>query len=99
MRSFSTIVAAASVVAGVFAAPEANLANKLHGARAGKCLTDTSAQQVATNFANLIAAYSDDLADSSLTTDFTDYSSSVNTLIDSGCTGPVDVSDRFSTDR
>jgi len=88
MRSFSTIIAAASVVAGVIAEP---LAGKLVQGRGGKCMSDTQAQQVATNFGNLIADYSDALADSSLTTDFTDYSSSVNTLINSGCTGPQDL--------
>jgi hypothetical protein len=55
-------------------------------------MSDSQAQTVATNFKDLIATYSDELANATVAEDFVDYSSSVNTLIDSGCTGPVSVS-------
>ncbi|KAF2163591.1 hypothetical protein M409DRAFT_57472 [Zasmidium cellare ATCC 36951] len=49
------------------------------------CLTDYDAQRVANNFGQTIENYSDALADRVLTTDFTDYSDSVNELINNGC--------------
>jgi len=85
MRSF--IVAASLLAASVFAAPEASLGKRL-ATRGAKCMSSSDAQQVATNFKNLIADYSDELADSSLTKNFHDYSDSVNELINSGCSGP-----------
>jgi hypothetical protein len=48
-----------------------------------KCMTDAEADQVATAWGTLIASYNDALADSVLTENFTDYSESVNTLINS----------------
>ena len=45
------------------------------------CMTDADAQYVADNYGTLIEAYSDALANKALTTDFTDYSEGVNTLI------------------
>ena len=59
---------------------------------ASACMNDKQAQQVATNFKDLIADYSDELADASLTEDFTDYSDAVIELINSGCQGPETVS-------
>ncbi|KAF2718378.1 hypothetical protein K431DRAFT_287661 [Polychaeton citri CBS 116435] len=57
-----------------------------------KCMSDSDAQGVSDNFKELIANYSDELADAALTTDFTDYSSSVNTLINNGTAGePGDI--------
>ncbi|EMF17684.1 uncharacterized protein SEPMUDRAFT_35932 [Sphaerulina musiva SO2202] len=53
------------------------------------CMTSTDAQGVATNFKNLIAAYSETLANSSLTVDFVDYSDSVIELINNGCPDSV----------
>ena len=47
-------------------------------------MSDSDAQQVATNFKNLIVDYSDALANATLTVDFEDYSDSVIELIDSG---------------
>ncbi|KAF2772407.1 hypothetical protein EJ03DRAFT_348784 [Teratosphaeria nubilosa] len=61
---------------------------KVLAERDGSCMSADEAQQVATNFKDLIASYSDSLANQTLTTDFTDTSDSVTTLIDSGCTGP-----------
>jgi hypothetical protein len=46
------------------------------------CMTADEAQQVATNYGDLISSYSDELATAALAKDFTDYSESVNTLID-----------------
>lgn len=56
------------------------------------CLTKARAQAVATNFGNLIANYTVTLANKALTSDFVDYSDSVSTLIDGGCSnGPATV--------
>lgn len=90
MRSFTMLVASASLFASfVFAAPDANrFKNKRpswYGGRSDTCMSDDEAQGVATNFKNLIAAYSDTLANSSLTVDFVDYSDSVIELINNGC--------------
>lgn len=49
------------------------------------CMTDPDAERVANNFAKLIENYSDDLAEQVLCTSFTDYSDSVNELINNGC--------------
>lgn len=77
MRSFSTIIAAVCLFAASFVNAD--------------CMSQSDAQQVADNFQNLIAEYSDALANKSLTVGFEDYSDSVITLIDSGCTSPVPV--------
>jgi len=50
------------------------------------CMSDSQAQTVANNFKTLIASYSDDFADQTLTTDFVDYSDSVIELINGACT-------------
>lgn len=94
MRSY--LVAATLFAASAFA--ESSFTKRL-AKRAPACMSDSDAQQVATNFKDLIANYSDELADSSLTTDFTDYSDSVNELINSGCSGPatVSASSRYGT--
>lgn len=47
------------------------------------CMTWDQAQKVASNWAQLIATYTPAAADAYLTPDFTDYSESVNTLINS----------------
>jgi len=88
MRSY--IVAALATVA--LAAPESTFSLG-NSRRAGKCMTDSQAQRVATNFKTLIADYSDELADATMTTDFSDYSGGVNTLINSGCLGPQPLND------
>ena len=92
MRSY--IIAASLFAASAFAAPETTFGKRL-AKRSPACMSSSDAQQVATNFKDLIADYSDALAESSLTTDFTDYSDSVNELINSGCSGPQAVSQRF----
>ena len=59
--------------------------------RDSTCMSADEAQRVATNFNGLISNYSNDAAAAALTTGFNDYSDSVTTLIDSGCTSPVPV--------
>ncbi|CZT22425.1 uncharacterized protein RCC_08295 [Ramularia collo-cygni] len=59
--------------------------SSLHHIRDSSCMDDNEAQQVATNFKNLIVEYSEELANSSLTVEFKDYSDSVIELINSGC--------------
>ena len=56
-------------------------------------MSPSQAQQVATNFGDLIQSYSTTLANEALTVNFEDYSDSVIELINSGCTGPDAVSD------
>lgn len=54
------------------------------------CLNAARAQQVATNFRTLIVNYTEAAANATFTTDYTDYSGSVNELIDNGCpNGPI----------
>lgn len=50
-----------------------------------ECVDDTAAQRVASNFKKLINSYSNSSAAQFMTTDFHDYSDSVNELINSGC--------------
>lgn len=99
MRSFISVFASASLVLNVLGAPDRPIwarsertiskrANPLT-VRDSSCMSDTDAQQVATNFKDLIVEYSDELANSSLTMDFVDYSDSVIELINSGCTNSV----------
>ncbi|KAK5110005.1 hypothetical protein LTR62_006372 [Meristemomyces frigidus] len=86
MRSF---IAVAALAAFAYAAPEPIFGSSKNVARDdGSCMTSADADQVATNFQNLIASYSDALANASLTVGFQDYSDSVTSLIDAGCTGP-----------
>lgn len=51
------------------------------------CMTAKQAQSVANNFGQLISSYTKELANKALTADYTDYSESVNTLINSCPTG------------
>jgi len=52
------------------------------------CLNQEDANMLATNFGLLISSYSNSLANLTLAPDYTDYSESVNTLIDSAGTAP-----------
>lgn len=66
------------------------------------CLVDDSAMVVAEHFQTLISAYTNASASAFLTTDFTDYSDSVTTLIDGGCNGvpiPLGVATFTSRDQ
>ncbi|TKA69121.1 hypothetical protein B0A55_08870 [Friedmanniomyces simplex] len=80
----STIIAAAAFAVGALATP--TLLTK-RGCN-DTCMTFDQATTVANNFKSLISAYSNASAEEYLTVDFNDYSDSVTTLIDSGCTGP-----------
>jgi hypothetical protein len=85
MRSF-TVFATASLAALAVATPEPVFGSK--SKRDGTCMSASDAQQVATNFGTLLTDYTDELANATLTEGFDDYTSSVATLIDNGCTGP-----------
>jgi len=52
------------------------------------CLLESDANTLATNFGLLVSNYSQKLANETLAVDFTDYSESVNSLIDNGGTAP-----------
>lgn len=78
MPSFSSIALLSLAALGAVAAP----AERRHYSR-GECMSDADADKVATAYADLIVKYNDALADAVLTPNFTDYSESVNTLINS----------------
>ncbi|KAK5122147.1 hypothetical protein LTR85_004393 [Meristemomyces frigidus] len=77
MLSFSSIAVASLLALGATAAP---WEERRHN---GYCLNNAQAQQVATNYGTLIASYTEALANAALAPSFTDYSESVNTLINS----------------
>ncbi|KAK3633036.1 hypothetical protein LTR17_008206 [Elasticomyces elasticus] len=79
----STIIAAAFAV-GALATPTLMAKRDCNDT----CMTFDQATAVANNFKTLISDYSNASADAFMTTDFQDYSDSVTSLIDSGCTGP-----------
>jgi len=56
------------------------------------CMTYDQATAVANNFRQSIVNYSNESTIEHFTVDFVDYSASVNTLINSGCTGPQPLS-------
>jgi len=88
MHSF-TVLATAALAGFAYASPEPMFGSSKNVARDGACMTSAEAEHVAENFQGLIANYSVELANASLTTDFHDYSDSVTSLIDAGCTGPA----------
>jgi len=90
MRSFITI-AAASLATFAYAMPEPIFGASKLAARDATCMSADEANQVALNFNHLISAYSEELANASLTVGFEDYSDSVISLIDAGCAGPLPV--------
>jgi hypothetical protein len=78
MPSISSIALFSLAALGAIAAPAEK---RRPGHR--QCVSDAEADQIATSYATLITSYSDALADAVLATNFTDYSESVNTLINS----------------
>lgn len=70
MVALNSLALLSLAAAGTLAAPTSN-----------QCMTDDQANVVAEKYGELIASYTDELADAILTTDFTDWSESVNTLI------------------
>jgi len=79
MPSISTIAVASLLALSAFARPSVEKVHKRHGY--GYCLSKNEAQQVATNYGDLIAGYTTELAEAALDPEFTDYSESVNSLI------------------
>ncbi|KAK3707957.1 hypothetical protein LTR37_011809 [Vermiconidia calcicola] len=80
MVSFTSAALLSLATIGTFAAPALEKRTGLWNSDS-KCLNKASAQQVADNYAELIRAYTDELAEATLTEDFVDYSESVNSLI------------------
>ena len=56
------------------------------------CMTDVQAKTVAGYFSMLLSNYTTPFAKEVIANDYTDYASSVNTLIDSGSLAPIPVS-------
>nr|POE63439.1 hypothetical protein CFP56_04342 [Quercus suber] len=77
MPSFTTIASFSLLAVSALATPLVNRDLE----KRSYCLNDDDAQLIANNYGTLIAAYSPSLADQVLSPDFTDYSESVNTLI------------------
>jgi hypothetical protein len=80
MPSFSSLALFSLAALGAVAAPAER---RQAPVSSSQCMTDAEADQVATAWGTLIASYNDALADAVLTENFTDYSESVNTLINS----------------
>jgi hypothetical protein len=73
---FSTVfLAGASLLSLASASPVAR--DDTHG---GFCITDSDAASLSASFASLIIKYNKTVADTVLTTDFQDWSSSINFL-------------------
>ena len=86
MRSF-TALATVSLLALATALPEPMIKRD-----DGDCMSQAQAQKVADNFQELIAAYTLEGTTEYLSETFHDYSDSVSSLIDAGCSGPQPVS-------
>ena len=93
----SAIIAAATLAVGALANPTYPYFQKRDCN--DTCMTYDQATVVANNFKTLIAAYTDDLAEQVMAVDFTDYSDSVTSLINSGCTSPVPFGSQTFTSR
>ncbi|KAF2159695.1 hypothetical protein M409DRAFT_70872 [Zasmidium cellare ATCC 36951] len=72
MIAFNSLALLSLAAAGTLAAPAWG---------SSQCMTDDQANVVAEKYGELIASYTDELANAILTEDFTDYSEGVNTLI------------------
>jgi len=81
MPSFSSLAVLSIFALGSLARPAPEASHKEFERRHDHCLSKGEAQQVADNYAQLIRSYTTDLANAALSVDFTDYSESVNTLI------------------
>lgn len=89
MHGLSFLTAALAV--GASASPFSTLFKRHHGGGYGECLDESTATTVANNFRATIAEPFDvSFVKATFTRDFTDYSDSVNELINSGCpNGPA----------
>jgi len=95
MRFSNFLVVGASLVAAAAVQQDAEVEK-----RDIICLVDDNANTVANNFKSLITNYSNATADAVLTSDFTDYSDSVNELINNGCpSGPAPLTQPTFTSR
>jgi hypothetical protein len=87
MPSFSNLLTLGLFAAGSLAVPFAGKSQpvKRDNSGSGSCMSDQDAQQIATAYGQLIQLVSgwQDIANGVLSESFTDYSESVNTLIDS----------------
>jgi len=82
MPSFSTLAVLSLSALGALARPATDARHAEYERRNdGYCMSRREAQVVADNYAELIRSYSLPLANAALSPDFTDYSESVNTLI------------------
>ena len=104
MRLVSGILAVAALVNAALAAPATSQSKSEVQRRdevdaRNACMSGSQAQQVATNFGHLISAYSATLANQTLTANYVDYSDSVNTLINNGCTSPQTLGQATFTSR
>jgi len=91
---FTGITVAAALAVGVIAVPLEGFSGfemgdipDIEPRSTSKCLCDNDAKKVAQNFRALInSPFNETLAETALTSDFTDYSDSVIELINQGCT-------------
>ena len=86
MRASSVLAVAATFLAG-----SAVAADSWAKPRDAFCLCDSDADVIGNDFAQLISAYNATFANLTLADDYTDFSDSVNTLIDSGTDAPLPV--------
>jgi len=83
MRASSVLAVAATLAVRALAA------DSWAKPRDAFCLCDSDADVIGNDFAQLISNYSSTFATEVLANDYSDYSDSVNTLIDSGTTSPL----------
>lgn len=81
MVAFTTTALLSLAAIGALAAPSVNEKRTGLWHHKSNCMTTAQAQQVASNYAELIRSYTQELADATLAVDFVDYSESVNSLI------------------
>lgn len=63
------------------------------------CIQDQAASKLATAFGTLISAYNKTIADTIIAPNFIDYSESINSLKNGGCTGPTPLTGPTFTSR
>ena len=93
MVSFTSLALLSLTAVGSLAAP--TMERRWHE----QCMSAEEAQRVADNYGELIRNYSDGLAMAALSTDFTDFSEGVNTLINTCPQGASAQPCRFSRRR
>lgn len=58
------------------------------------CMCDDEANDIAAAFGSLVSGYDNYTANQLFTSDFIDYSESINSLKNGGCEGPIDLMDK-----